>query len=246
MKTPTDPDGPRLYSDLAHWWPLFSPPVHYTEEAADLIPILEDGEFDPTRTLLELGSGGGSLAFHVKKHFVMTLTDRSEPMLAVSRDINQECEHLQGDMTSLRLHRLFDRVLVHDAITYATTPDAVRATLRTAVAHCKPGGLIVVLPDHVRETFTPSDESGGEDAPDGRGLRYIEWSWDQNPDDAVHENAFAFLLRQADGQVTSVLDVHQCGLFARADWLTWFAEAGLDTRIHHDAWNRDVFIGRLR
>ena len=30
----------RLYSDLAHWWPLFSPPIHYVEEAADLLPTL--------------------------------------------------------------------------------------------------------------------------------------------------------------------------------------------------------------
>lgn len=240
-------DGePHLYSDLAPWWPLFSPPAHYVEEAADLLPILQDGSRASGRTLLELGSGGGSLAFHLKAHFALTLTDRSEPMLAVSRAVNPECEHLHGDMTSLRLERTFDRVLVHDAITYATTPDAVRATLRTAVTHCKPGGLLVVLPDHVRETFTTSDDCGGEDGPDGRGLRYVEWSWDQDPKDNVHEYAFAFLLRETDGSVRSVLDFHQCGLFARADWLSWFDEVGVDTRVYHDPWNRDVFIGRMK
>jgi hypothetical protein len=165
-------------------------------------------------------------------------------MLAVSRALNPDCEHLRGDMTTLDLERLFDRVLVHDAITYATTPAAVRATIATAVRHCRPDGLIVVLPDHVKETFMPSDESGGEDAPDGRGLRYVEWSWDQNPDDDVQESAFAFLLRDASGQVTSVAEVHHCGLFSRADWLSWFEAAGLEVRIHFDAWNRDVFIAR--
>lgn len=234
-----------LYFDLAPWWPLFSPPKPYVEEAADLIPILEDGTRDARRTLLELGAGGGSLAFHLKPHFVLTLTDRSTPMLDVSRAVNPECEHLVGDMTSLRLGRTFDRVLVHDAITYATTPDAVRATIRTAVAHCKPGGLIVVMPDHVRETFTASDDSGGEDAADGRGLRYVEWSWDQDPDDQVHESAFAFILREADGQVRHVLDLHQCGLFSRDEWLSWFAAEGLVTRVHHDEWQRDVFINRM-
>lgn len=236
----------RLYSDLAHWWPLFSPPSHYIEEAADLLPILEDGRRDPARTLLELGSGAGSLASHFKPHFVLTLTDRSEQMLEVSRAVNPECEHIRGDMTTLDLGRTFDRVLVHDAITYATTPSAVRATIATTVRHCRPGGLIVVVPDHVKETFTPSEESGGEDSPDGRGLRYVEWSWDQNPDDDVHESAFAFLLRDASGEVTSAMDVHQCGLFARADWLAWFEEAGLDVKIHFDEWHRDVFIACLR
>jgi hypothetical protein len=36
-------DVQRLYSDLAYWWPLFSPPIYYVEEAADLPPLLEDG-----------------------------------------------------------------------------------------------------------------------------------------------------------------------------------------------------------
>ena len=234
----------RLYSDLAQWWPLFSPPEHYTEEAADLLPILEDGRHDPARTLLELGSGAGSFSSHLKPHFVLTLTDLSEEMLNVSRVVNPGCEHLRGDMTTLDLGRRFDRVLIHDAITYATTPAAVRATIATAVRHCQPAGLIIVVPDHVKETFTPSEESGGEDAPDGRGLRYVEWSWDQDPDDDVQESAFAFLLRDASGRVTSAMDVHQCGLFARADWLAWFDEAGLDVRIHFDPWQRDVFIAR--
>ena len=49
-------------------------------------------------------------------------------------------------------------VLIHDAIVYATTPAAVRDTLRTAAHHCRPGGLVVVLPDHTRETFEPSTD----------------------------------------------------------------------------------------
>ena len=40
-----------------------SPPSDYVEEAADLLPLLLDGDgAAPRRTLLELGSGGGSLA----------------------------------------------------------------------------------------------------------------------------------------------------------------------------------------
>jgi ubiquinone/menaquinone biosynthesis C-methylase UbiE len=34
--------------------------------------------------LLELGSGGGSLAYHLKPHFQLTLTDISPAMLAVN------------------------------------------------------------------------------------------------------------------------------------------------------------------
>jgi SAM-dependent methyltransferase len=176
---PATGDSPRLYSELAGWWPLLSGPSEYVEEAKDLLPLLL-GSWDATRlpTLLELGAGGGSLAHNLKDHFVMTLTDRSPDMLAVSSGVNPECEHIAGDMTSLDLGRQFDRVLVHDAIMYATEPDAVRATLRTVARHCRAGGIVVVVPDCVRENFAPGTEMGGEDGPDGRGLRYLEWTWD--------------------------------------------------------------------
>ena len=238
----------RLYSDLAGWWPLMSPPADYVEEAADLLPLLRGVKRrTPDRpTLLELGSGGGSLAFHLRDHFRLTLTDRSPEMLAVSRRLNPSCEHIAGDMMSLDLGREFDRVLVHDAIMYATTPDAVRATLRTAARHSRAGGIVVVVPDCVRETFEASTESGGADGADGRALRYLMWTWDRDPSDTVVEVEYAFLLREADGGVTVAQDRHQEGCFPRADWLTWTDAAGLDTRINRVPWAREVFVGAKR
>jgi SAM-dependent methyltransferase len=237
----------RMYAELARWWPLISPPAEYIEEAADLLPLLEGPpDAAPARTLLELGAGGGSLASHLKQRFTLTLTDRAPGMLAISAQVNPECEHVPGDMMTLDLGREFDRVLIHDAIMYATDPDAVRATLRTAARHCRPGGRLVVVPDHVRETFTPSTECGGEDAADGRALRYLMWSWDPHPADDTFEVAYAFLLRAADGSTTVEQDRHREGLFARAQWLAWFDEAGFSTQIHHDPWDREVFIGVTR
>ena len=37
-------------------------------------------------------------------------------MLAVSQTVNPECEHVLGDMRSLRLGRESDLVLIHEAI----------------------------------------------------------------------------------------------------------------------------------
>ncbi|MGH7566855.1 MAG: class I SAM-dependent methyltransferase [Gemmatimonadota bacterium] len=234
---------PRLYTDLARWWPLFSPPSHYEEEAADLLPTLMTAAAPTPRTLLELGCGGGSLAYHLKGRLSLTLTDRSAEMLAVSRSVNPECEHVLGDMRSLNLNRRFDLVFVHDAIMYATEPESVVATLATAYRHCRPGGGVVVVPDHVRETFEPSTESGGEDAPDGSGLRYLEWVWDPDPEDHTYEAAFAFLLREPGGTTRVDSDLHRFGLFPRAAWLEWMAEAGLPAQSRMDPWGRDVFVG---
>ena len=52
-------------------------------------------------------------------------------MLALSRALNPECEHLAGDMRTLRLGRVFDAVFVHDAVCYMTT----RADLREFIQY---------------------------------------------------------------------------------------------------------------
>jgi SAM-dependent methyltransferase len=166
-----DTTQPRLYSDLVEWWPLMSPPSDYVEEAADLWPTIASAPDAAPATLLELGSGGGSLAFQLKPRLRLTLTDRSPAMLAVNRALNPECEHLGGDMRALDLGRRFDVVLVHDAIMYATTASDLQATLATAIRHCRPGGAAVLVPDSVKETFAPVTEHGGQDGSDGRALR---------------------------------------------------------------------------
>ncbi len=234
----------RLYGELAHWWPLLSPPSHYIEEAADLLSVL--GPNAGRATLLELGCGGGSLAFHLRPHYALTLADRSESMLEQCRRVNPQCELVGGDMRSLRLERRFDVVLIHDAIMYLTTVADVQATLATAAAHCRRGGTLVLLPDCVRETFAPGVETGGEDGPDGRSLRYLAWSRDPDPRDSTFEVDYAFLLREADGSVHCESDRHACGLFARASWLGWLAQQGFEARVRRDRWDRDTFVATLR
>lgn len=239
-----DTTQPRLYSDLAEWWPLMSPPSDYVEEAADLWPTIASAPDAAPATLLELGSGGGSLAFHLKPRLRLTLTDRSPAMLAVNRALNPECEHLVGDMRALDLGRRFDVVLVHDAIMYATTASDLQATLATAIRHCRPGGAAVLVPDSVKETFAPVTEHGGQDGSDGRALRYLEWTWDPDAADDTAEMALAFLLREADGRLRHVLDRHQFGLFRRDAWLNWLRQAGCEVTSRTDRWGREVFVGR--
>jgi SAM-dependent methyltransferase len=218
--------GPKLYSSLASWWPLLSAPADYEEEAGLYQKALLAVAEDPPRTMLELGSGGGNNASHLKARFQMTLVDRSPAMLEVSRALNPECEHVQGDMRTVRLDREFDTVFVHDAVCYLTTEADVRQAIDTAFIHCRPGGAALFAPDHVRENFPGSvTDHGGHDG-DGRGLRYLEWTWDPDPSDTTYTVDYAYLLRDRDGQMRVELDRHIEGLFPRADWLRWLTEAG--------------------
>src|SRR3970040_1216159 len=93
---------PRMYHELADWWPLLSAPADYAEEAALYRQLLDSTGEAPPVTVLELGSGGGNNASHLKRYYQLTLVDSSEGMLEVSRALNPECEHVQGDMRAVR------------------------------------------------------------------------------------------------------------------------------------------------
>jgi len=233
----------KLYAELAEWWPLLSPPADYAEEAAHVRGLIEDTSDGPVRTLLELGSGGGNNASHLKAHYALTLVDLSPDMLRVSAALNPECEHVRGDMRSVRLGRLFDAVFVHDAVGYMTSEGALGAAIRTAAAHCRPGGAAVFAPDYVTETFAPGTESGGTDG-GGRALRYLEWVYDLDPKDGTYEADYVVVVRDEAGATRAVHDHHVEGLFPRGTWLRLLGEAGFEARVVRDAEGRDVFVCR--
>jgi SAM-dependent methyltransferase len=241
----TEPE-PRLYGDLAPWFHLLTAPEDYAEEAELYRRLLVETADGPVRTVLELGSGGGNNASHLKAHFELALVDRSPQMLELSSSLNPECRHLHGDMRTFRGGEIFDAVFVHDALAYITTEDDLAASISTAAEHVRPGGAVLFVPDYVRERFEPHVGTGGHDGPD-RGLRYLEWAWDPDPADDTYVSDFAYLLRDEHGEVTAVHDRHVCGLFPRATWLTLLEDAGLETRTHvtdEELGGAELFVGR--
>jgi SAM-dependent methyltransferase len=236
----------RFYGELASWWPIISRPDDYAEEAAYIAGLLRAAP-RPVRTVLELGSGGGSNAVHLKHEFALTLVDLSDEMLDVSRALNPECAHAPGDMRSVRLDRTFDAVFLHDAVDYMLTEDDLGRAFATAFAHCAPGGIVVVVPDSTRENFEPGTDHGGHDGADGRAVRFLEWTWDPDPTDSEVATEYAFLLRDRNG-VRVVHETHRLGVFDRATWLRLLAAAGFDARHEvevttEDRAPRDVFLG---
>jgi SAM-dependent methyltransferase len=244
---PEPPAAYRFYGDIAAWWQLISPPEEYAEEAAFAATVLAAASV-PVHEVLELGSGGGHNAFHLKPHFALTLVDISESMLDMSRALNPECDHRHGDMRTARLDRLFDAVFVHDAVDYMVSETDLRQAIDTAFAHCRPGGRAVFVPDRTVETFQEDTDHGGTDAPDGRGVRYLEWSWDPDPSDTWTSTEYVFVLRDVDGATDVVHETHRLGLFSRERWMRLLAEAGFEPSIvvevtSEDRTPRDFFVG---
>lgn len=216
----------KLYNELAEWWPLMSAPADYAEEATVYGDLLAGSDVRPIRSVLELGSGGGNNASHMKARFALTLVELSSAMVEVSKRLNPQCQHHQGDMRSVRLDQQFDAVFVHDAICYMSTIDDLRRAMETAFVHCRPGGVALFCPDHVAETFESSTDHGGHDG-NGRALRYLEWTWDPDPSDSTYLVDYSYLLRT--GTETRVVhDRHVEGLFTRAAWLDTLRSVGFE------------------
>ena len=76
---------------------MLSSPEDYAEEAYVYKRLFQESNLPAFPTLLELGSGGGNNALYLKTLFAeVTLANLSPHMLAVSRALNPEREHIEG------------------------------------------------------------------------------------------------------------------------------------------------------
>jgi SAM-dependent methyltransferase len=229
----------KLYTELAEFWPQMSGPEEFKHEAALFKRVLTKSIKPAPRTLLELGGGSGFVASHLKSRFRMTLVDLSPRMLAISRNLNPELEHIEGDIRTLRLGRTFDTVFVHDSIAHMLTQKDLKAAMKTAFVHCRPGGAALFVPDETRESFTPAADHGGQG-----NVRYVQWTTDPNPKDTTILVDFGILIRDEHGEARVVHERQNHGLFARAVWLRLLRDVGFRPSIVRDTVVRDVFLAR--
>jgi trans-aconitate methyltransferase len=219
----------RLYDDLSGLYDLLDPVHEHEDEATEYAGVLRAalGETTSRPTLLELGAGAGNNARYMAERFTCTLTDVSPAMLDRSRAQNPACEHVEGDMRTLRLGRTFDAVFAHDAIGYMATRDDLRAALQTAFEHTRPGGVALFVPDHFEEDYAPGIEPISRHA-GGRGLEFVEWCREAVGETfVVHYGGLYF-----DGATMHALhDAHLQGLFARAVWVDLMRAVGFEVEL---------------
>ena len=241
---------PRLYHDLAELWPLISPPSDYAPEM-QMIRQMLDHRLDRSNSsvrpsVLELGAGGGHGLWHLTDDFDCSAVDIAPAMVAHCRELNPSITAHVGDMRSVRLDKLFDAVLIHDAIDYMTTPADARAALATAATHLRPGGLLIVVPTYVSQTFVDHEVAHDHRENDDVELTYFSYVHDPDPSDTMIELVLVYLIRSRDEKKELRIehDRHQCGLFAIDDWLSMIQDAGFE--VHLDADHDQagtVFVG---
>ena len=191
--------------------------------------------------MLELGSGAGHNAYYLKRWYNLTLSDLSDEMLNISRKLNPEIDHFQGDMRSLRLDKTFDAVFIHDAIMYMTNTEDLRKALETSYIHLNPGGILLISPDFIKETFKSETGHGGSDG-EKKSLRYLIWQSDPDPDDDTCIEDFIYVFKNEAGGVTTEHERHIMGLFSKDLWINLLSSAGFTSKTIDDKFGRVNFL----
>lgn len=218
-------DLPRMYTEFADYWTLISDPADYAAEAAVWKQALRDRLGPGRHTLLELGVGGGNNLSHLTDEFDAVASDLSPQMVEQARALNPGVEFHVGDMRTLRLGRTFDAVLVHDAISYMTSHDDLRAVFATARAHLRPGGVFITGPDWVSEVFQDPYVTHGTNRRGDTTFTTMEYTWDPDPADTTIECVQWFVIRRG-GDLRIEQDRHTYGLFPLDTWQQLIVEAG--------------------
>jgi SAM-dependent methyltransferase len=187
----------------------------------------------PIRSLLNIGCGGGKNVFYLKRDFSVTGLDLSPRMLELAKELNPECEFLQGDMRIFALDRTFDAVLVDDAISYMATRADLRSAFVAAWQHLNPGGVMVVNPDDTKETFvqnrTVVTPAAAKTKPANIDVVFVENTYDPDPEDDHYEGTMVCMIRQ-DGKLRVEIDRHILGLFPLQVWRDTLTEIGFRIR----------------
>lgn len=222
---------PRLYTDLAWVWPFVSPPEDYVEEAATFRTRFARHGVADGASILHLGCGGGSIDWHLKAHYQVTGVDLSPAMLEHARALNPEVRYLTGDVRDVRLQRTFDAVLLHDAVAYMTTLADLHAAYATAAAHLEPGGVVVTLPEEVRQRFRQHRVQDSTYSRDGCTVTTVHVDFDPDPADTWFEQTFVFLIREPGKALQIEVDTHRCGLWDLETMLSALRDVGFEPRV---------------
>ena len=263
----------RMYEDFAHLWPLISHHSDYEEEAVHWRNALTAELGQGRLRILELGVGGGNNLHHILypecdgrisadaacngEHMLhdrpahdAVVVDPSRKMLANCKLLNPIVTPYIGDMRAVRLNDTFDAMLIHDAVCYLTSEDDINATLATARAHLRRGGVLVMAPDWYTETYPGTKLDAGIRRDVTPEFASIEFDHDPDPRDSTLESVFIYIIKNTDGSVRVEEDRHITGIFSIHTWLNLMQQAGflakrLPYPVHEDGRDGFLLVGVL-
>ena len=226
----------KLYNDLAWLWPMWGDPADYADYCRYVTDQIRKHTRRQGSTLLDIGCGGGKNILNLKQGFTVTGMDLSPAMLAQAKQLNPECNFFEGDMRSFNYDQTFDAILMDDSISYMNSRKDFEAAFKTAYAHLKSGGVMVVTADVTKETFQQNKTITTPSTSDGLDVVFIENVYDPDPTDDQYEATIIYLIRDF-GQQRIETDHWILGIFSLDTWRTVLRETGFE--IHEGQYTLD-------
>lgn len=212
------------YNELAWTEDLLADPADYQDEVAGYVDLIKRNSLHTPSTLLHLGCGAGGHDTFFKQHFAVTGVDISRGMLDKARLRHPDVEYIEDDMRTVRLGREFDTVVIPDSIDYMGSLPELRMATETAVAHLKPGGVLLVA-GKTREIFR--DNNFAYTGKKGElHVTLLENNYINGYRPDTYEATLVYLIRRR-GELTIHTERHVLGLFSQEAWEKVFAQAGL-------------------
>ena len=215
----------KMYNELCWVWPIISPPEDYVEESAQFHKLIRKYSRIEPKTLLDLGCGGGHISHALTKYFDVTGVDLSESMLALSKELNPNMKHFQGDMRYIRLDQQFDTVIAADAICYMLSEDDMLAAFKTAFEHLNSGGVFLTYAEITKESFIQNEVSYSLHKKGDIEITFIENNFDPDRSDSTYEYTAIYLIRK-QGKLDIQTDTHTAGIFSLKTWKKLLEKVG--------------------
>jgi SAM-dependent methyltransferase len=210
-----------------------------TEVIARVIRAANPG----ARRILDVGCGTGEHLRHLRDMgFEVDGVDLEPAFVDLARRKSPEARIEVGDMATLSLPDRYDAVLsLFSAIGYVRTAERLRQAVACLAAHLTPSGVLMVEPwfepGEITDRYLTMVTGEAEDLKVCRASRLVI-------DGTISRLEFGYLITRPEG-LEQRSEVHELGLFTRAEMEEAFREAGLSVTVLSEAMGlRGLYVGR--
>jgi SAM-dependent methyltransferase len=221
---------------------LYSATKDYPAESAVVASLIRDVA-PHARTVLDVACGTGKHAECLTTlGFTVDGIDLEPAFVAIASKRCPNGAFYVGDMTLMALAQRYDAITcLFSAIGYARTPALLRQTLAGMASHLATNGVIIIDPWFEPGQLTDRWISMVSGADDTITVCRISRTLIEG---AVSRLEFEYLIGKATG-IERRSEVHELGLFTRAEMETAFHDAGLTVEWRDAALRRrGVYVGR--
>ena len=179
------------------------------------------------KTVLELGSGTGSMTMELASRYDVQALDISSDMLEVAREKliknGKSARLISGDMCDFSLQKPVDAVVsVCDGINYLITPEKVKQAFLSVYKNLKPNGRFIFDISTEYKLKGMDGQLYSEDADD------VTYIWRNKYENKIITMDIAFFVHEEDENYFRFDETHLQRAHSKDEIEAWLNECGFD------------------